>query len=31
MMNMEKTLNKVVDSKKRDVINTLKNSKVKND
>ena len=30
-MNMEKTLDKVVDSKKRDAINTLKNNKVKND
>ena len=29
MMNMEKTLDKVVDSKKRDAINTLKNNKVK--
>ena len=28
-MNMEKTLDKVVDSKKRDALNTLKNNKVK--
>ena len=28
---MEKTLDKVVDSKKRDVLNKLKNNKVKNE
>jgi len=31
MMNMEKTLDKVVDSKKRDALNKLKNNKVKNE
>ena len=31
MMNMEKTLDKVVDSKKRDALNTLKNNKAKQD
>ena len=31
MMNMEKTLDKVVDSKKRDALNKLKNNKVKQD
>ena len=31
MMNMEKTLDKIVDSKKRDALNKLKNNKVKND
>jgi len=31
MMNVEKTLDKVVDSKKRDALNKLKNNKVKNE
>ena len=31
MMNMEKTLDKVIDSKKRDALNNLKNNKIKQD
>ena len=31
MMNMEKTLDKVVDRRKRDALTTLKNNKVKQD